>query len=136
MKQYLICMTMAGLLLGSCSGDKVSQETKATGSKQAEAEAFKVLYSAFDPESKNYKVIFSDAKDSVYLNSYYEGEEKLNKNAKLVLDEVTEYDVRKYTIISGTDSGKFIYINELSLKFECIDAEGKRLYSLKLQENQ
>lgn len=135
MKQYLICITMASLLLSSCSGDKVSQETT-TGIKQAEAEAFKVLYSAFDPESKNYKVIFSDAKDSVYLNSYYEGEEKLNKNAKLVLDEVTEYDVRKYTIISGADSGKFIFINELSLKFECIDAEGKRLYSLKLQENQ
>lgn len=129
-------IAIAALLLYSCSNSdtaKVSQETpQDTVRKKPNAEAFKVLYSAFDEAEQNYKVIFSDAEGHVYFNSYYEGEERLNKNVQLQLDDKTEFDVRKYKIISGEDTGKFIVVNELSLKMEGVDQQGKRLFSLKL----
>ena len=129
-------IAIAALLLYSCSNNdatKVSQETpQDTAREKPNAEAFKVLYSAFDEAEQNYKVIFSDAEGHVYFNSYYEGEERLNKNVQLQLDDKTEFDVRKYKIISGEDTGKFIVVNELSLKMEGVDQQGKRLFSLKL----
>ncbi len=130
---------IAALLLYSCADNtttKVSQETQQEAAqKKPDPEAFKVLYSAFDEAEQNYKVIFSDAEGQVYFNSYYEGEERLNKNLQLQLDDKTEFDVRKYKIVSGVDSGKFIVVNELSLKMEGIDEEGKRFFSLKLENN-
>lgn len=136
--KYNVIM-FAALLLYSCSGNnatKVSQETQQGPEQEKPSpEAFKVLYSAFDEAQQNYKVIFSDAEGHVYFNSYYEGEERLNKNVSLQLDDKTEFDVRKYRIISGADSGKFIVVNELSLKMEGVDQEGKRFFSLKLENN-
>ncbi|RZJ69947.1 MAG: hypothetical protein EOO47_23745 [Flavobacterium sp.] len=136
--KYCIVIMLAALWLYSCSGNatKVTEETKqGVKQKQADPEAFKVLYSAFDEAQQSYKVIFSDAEGHVYFNSYYEGEEQLSKNVQLQLDDKNEFDVRKYRIISGADSGKFIVVNELSLKMEGIDEEGKRFFSLKLQNN-
>lgn len=136
MKYSLIILFSAGLLYG-CSGSdapaKVPQETQQKA--RPEPEAFRVLYSAFDAENKNYKVIFTDAEGNTYFNSYYEGEEKLNKNIRLQLDTKSEFDVRQYRIISGADSGKLIVVNELSLKIEGIDEAGKRFFSLKLMNN-
>lgn len=136
--KYNVIM-LAALLLYSCSGNnagKVAQETQQGAAREKpDPEAFKVLYSAFDEAQHNYKVIFSDAEGQVYFNSYYEGEERLTKNVALQLDDKTEFDVRKYRIISGADSGKFIVVNELSLKMEGVDQEGKRFFSLKLERN-
>lgn len=138
MKYYVIAI-VATLFLYSCSDNdstKVSHETKqGTAGKKTDPEAFKVLYSAFDEAQQTYKVIFSDAAGHVYFNSYYEGEEKLSKNIQLQLEDKTEFDVIKYKIISGADSGKFIVVNELNLKIEGIDEAGKRFFSLKLQPN-
>lgn len=129
----------AAFLLCSCSDNnttEVSQETQQSSvQEKTNPEAFNVLYSAFDEAQQNYKVIFSDAAGHVYFNSYYEGEERLNKNVTLQLDDKTEFDVRKYRIISGVDSGKFIVVNELSLKMEGVDQEGKRFFSLKLERS-
>lgn len=136
---YNVVIIFVALLLYSCSGNtttKVSQETQQEAAqKKTDPETFKVLYSAFDEAEQNYKVIFSDAEGHVYFNSYYEGEERLNKNLQLQLDDKTEFDVRKYKIVSGVDSGKFIVVNELSLKMEGIDEAGKRFFSLKLEKN-
>lgn len=125
------------LLLYSCSGSNTNKDTgemhQGTKGKQNDSEAFKVLYSAFDEAQQTYKVIFSDAEGHVYFNSYYEGEEQLSKNVQLQLEDKTEFDVLKYQIISGADRGKFIVVNELSLKMEGVDEEGKRFFSLKLQ---
>lgn len=136
MKYYIAIMA---LLFCSCSGNntpKVSQETQQGSTQEKpDPEAFKVLYSAFDEVQQNYKVIFSDAAGRVYFNAYYEGEERLNKNVALQLDDKTEFDVLKYRIISGADSGNFIVVNELSLKMEGVDQEGKRFFSLKLERN-
>lgn len=137
--KYHIKTLCAVCLLYSCSGNdtaKVSQETKnESRSEQAEAAAFNVLYTAFDADNKNYKIIFSDAEGNTYFNSYYEGEEKMNKNIRLQLERKNEYEVRQYRIISGADSGKFIVVNELNLKIEGIDEAGKRFFSLKLMNN-
>ena len=135
--KYNVIM-FAALLLYSCSGNnatKVLQETQQGPQEKPSPEAFKVLYSAFDEAQQNYKVIFSDAEGHVYFNSYYEGEERLNKDITLQLVDKTEFDVRKYRIISGVDSGNFIVVNELSLKMEGVDQEGKRIFSLKLERS-
>lgn len=137
--KYCVSALCAICLLYSCTGNntaKVSQETqKESRPEQTDAAAFNVLYTAFDADNKNYKIIFSDAEGNTYFNSYYEGEEKMNKNIRLQLDSKNEFDVRKYRIISGADSGKFIVVNELSLKIEGVDEAGKRFFSLKLMNN-
>jgi len=134
---YNVVIMFAALLLYSCSDNNTSKGSPDTqqgvAQKKPDSEAFKVLYSAFDEAQQTYKVIFSDAEGHVYFNSYYEGEEQLSKNVQLKLEDKTEFDVLKYEIISGADRGKFIVVNELSLKMEGVDEEGKRFFSLKLQ---
>lgn len=133
--KYCVSALCAICLLYSCSGNDTAKVPKETQNKQAAAASFNVLYSAFDADNKNYKIIFSDAEGNTYFNSYYEGEEKMNKNVKLQLERKNEFDVRQYRIISGVDSGKFIVVNELTLKIEGIDEAGKRFFSLKLLNN-
>ncbi len=135
--KYKMVIFFAALLLYSCSDADSKEGAQKTEQdrmqKKPDPETFKVLYSAFDEAEQNYKVIFSDAEGNVYFNAYYKGEERLSKNVQLQLDDKTEFDVRKYKIMSGADSGKFIVVNELSLKMEGIDQDGKRVFSLKLE---
>lgn len=92
---------------------------------------YQVLYAAFDEGNKLHKIIFSD-KDTSYFCTFCEDSTKFNKD--VVLKSVANQDalMQQYLVLSGRDSGGYLYVNTQTQKMEFVNKSGKKQYSLDL----
>lgn len=92
---------------------------------------YQVLYAAFDEGNKLHKVIFSD-KDTSYFCTFCEDSTKFNKEVILKSVESRDALMQQYLVLSGRDSGGYLYVNKETQKMEFVNKSGKKQYSLDL----
>lgn len=92
---------------------------------------YQVLYAAFDEGNKLHKIIFSD-KDTSYFCTFCEDSTKFNKDVRLQSVQNQDSLLQQYLVLSGRDSGGYLYVNKQTGKMEFINKSGKRQYSLDL----
>lgn len=119
------------LLLGACKDQPAEvPEDKNTLVQQMD-EKYKVQYAAFDEGNKLHKIIFED-KDTSYFCNFCEDSTKFNKDVALKIIHAKDSPVQQYLVLSGRDSGGYLYVNEQTQKMEFVNKSGKKQYSLDL----
>ena len=119
------------LLLGACKDQPAEVPEDKNALVQQMDEKYKVQYAAFDEGNKLHKIIFED-KDTSYFCNFCEDSTKFNKDVALKVIQARDSPVQQYLVLSGRDSGGYLYVNEQTQKMEFVNKSGKKQYSLDL----